>query len=409
MDQQGQDAPCPRVWLTNRISAGMKLGLENCDEMLKRLGNPQNCFTSIHVAGTNGKGSLCANLSALASKNDLLVGFFSSPHLITVEERIRVDGRPLNPKIFDKYLFSVLEASLIKPNIEPTFFETTFLISMLAFSEAKIDIAIIETGLGGRLDATRLVNASVCAITTISYDHSEILGNSLVEIAKEKAAIYRPDKLLFSLYHSDIEVRKVFENIAGKDLKWFKPNSNNGWDISKEYAMTIALHLGWTIKEYEISWPGRSPNAIEWIPGIKSIVSAAHNFESIKNDLEIVNGEYLMLLGMTGKSNLNEILSAFNKSSNCLYSIITEPSGGRNLATPSEDIIAKLKKLGYHEIEAQNNPIRAFKQLELRAKKLNSQVLIIGSIYLIGEIMNYIIKRDKLNLYDLLIIHPPSK
>ena len=173
MDITGQDIQTPKTWLENSISSGIKLGLNNCTEMLSRLENPQKNFSSIHVAGTNGKGSLCANLSAIGSKNGLLVGLFSSPHLIIVEERARIDGRPVSTDLFNRCLSSVHEASLIEPVIEPTYFEITFLTSLLVFSESKIDIAIIETGLGGRLDSTRLVEAQLCAITTISKDHSE--------------------------------------------------------------------------------------------------------------------------------------------------------------------------------------------------------------------------------------------
>jgi len=405
MDEQGDDTLSPKIWLSDRIPKGVKLGLENCTEMLIRLGNPEKNFPSVHVAGTNGKGSLCANLSALAAKNKLIVGFFSSPHLIFVEERARINGRPVDSKIFDKHLKSVMNASLIEPIIEPTYFETTFLTTMLVFADAEIDIGIIETGLGGRLDATRLVDASVCAITTISHDHSEILGDTLVEIASEKAAIYRPNIPLFSLYHKDMEVRNLFKKIAGNDLKWFKPVSNKGWEISKNFAKMIASYLGWKILDYQVIWPGRSPDSIKWIENKKCIVSAAHNIESIENDLQFIDEKHVMLLGMTKKSNLDDTLKTFKNYSNCCYSIITEPSSGRNPSVSSEEIISKLKIIGFDRMESMNNTIDAFKKIELKSKQLDSSVLIIGSIYLIGDIMNYIAKRDNLNLYDLLTIH----
>ena len=106
MDDTGQSAYTPRMWLEDSINSGIKLGLETCSELLNRLKNPQKNFSSIHVAGTNGKGSLCAHLSALGSKNGVLIGFFSSPHLITVEERIRIDGIPISAEIFDHCLLS---------------------------------------------------------------------------------------------------------------------------------------------------------------------------------------------------------------------------------------------------------------------------------------------------------------
>ncbi|MBT3600205.1 MAG: bifunctional folylpolyglutamate synthase/dihydrofolate synthase, partial [Euryarchaeota archaeon] len=157
-----------RKWLEERKLIGVKLGLENCEIILQRLNNPHLNFPSIHVAGTNGKGSLCVQLSALARANNLNVGLFTSPHLITIEERIRINGSPIKSDDFDKFLNEIRDASLIPPICNPTFFEVTFLVSMLAFRENNIDRAIIETGLGGRLDSTRLVDADLCVITTIS-------------------------------------------------------------------------------------------------------------------------------------------------------------------------------------------------------------------------------------------------
>ena len=123
-----------RDWLTGRIGAGVRLGLDTCYEMLDRLGNPHSDFPSVHVAGTNGKGSLCAHLSALGSRNGELIGLFTSPHLVSVEERARIDGRPVSQEEFDGLLEEVREASSIEPAIHPTYFEATFLASMLALS-----------------------------------------------------------------------------------------------------------------------------------------------------------------------------------------------------------------------------------------------------------------------------------
>ena len=405
----GQGIQTPKIWLKNSISSGIKLGLNNCTEMLSRLENPQKNFSSIHVAGTNGKGSLCANLSAIGSKNGLLVGLFSSPHLIIVEERARIDGRPVSTDLFNRCLSSVHEASLIEPLIEPTYFEITFLTSLLVFSESKIDIAIIETGLGGRLDSTRLVEAQLCAITTISKDHSEILGETLVEIASEKAHIHRPNIPLFSLFHSDYDVREVFTKIAGSDLKWFNPSSLKAWEISKEYAIHIANYLGWKIDDYQLNWLGRSEDNISWIPGIKCRVSAAHNIESIENELNSLDEEVIMLIGMTSKPDIYETLSPFRGQSKILHTIVTKPSEARKRPINPQNILDELEKLGLSELEIIYDLHNAIIKLEIMAKKLNCSVLIIGSIYLVGEIMNYVIVRDSLDLYDILTIHPPLK
>ena len=409
MGDTGQSTSIPRIWLQDSINSGIKLGLGNCSEMLQRLNNPQKNFPSIHVAGTNGKGSLCAHLSAIASKNEVLIGFFSSPHLITVEERIRIDGRPVSEEIFEKCLLSVYKASLMKPILQPTFFEITFLTSLLVFSEAEVDLAIIETGLGGRLDCTRLVEAEVCAITTISKEHSEILGDTLVKIATEKAAIYRQNKPFFSLYHPDRDVREVFIKTAGSDLIWFSPKSKNAWEISKEFAIIIADHLGWVIKNYELNWPGRSEDKITWIPGIGCRVSAAHNIESIENELNLLEDKVVMIIGMSSKVNLQETLSPFFGREKISYTIITEPQNSRKPSVATEEIQNELKQLNYTKLEQITNPTEALLRAEKIARESNYSVLIIGSIYLVGEIMNYVINRDSLDLYDMLTIHESSK
>ena len=169
----------------------MRLGLTHVRQMLARLSNPQDAFPSVHVAGTNGKGSL--RTSSRQSRCFREVGLFTSPHLVNVEERARIDGRPIDEKEFDECLDLVRKASEETPPIEVTYYEKTFLVALLSFKRAGVDRAIIETGLGGRLDATRCVNADFCAITTISEDHLDILGPTLFDVAREKAGIYRSE------------------------------------------------------------------------------------------------------------------------------------------------------------------------------------------------------------------------
>ncbi|MCS5529111.1 MAG: hypothetical protein NZ732_00010, partial [Candidatus Poseidoniales archaeon] len=127
-----------RDWLDERMSMGIKLGRKNCTTLLSRMGDPHLDFPSIHVAGSNGKGSVCVQLSAAACANGLSTGLFTSPHLVTVEERIRINGRPISPEAFDRLLGSVMKAARMEPECTPTYFETTFLVAMLAFSEAGV-------------------------------------------------------------------------------------------------------------------------------------------------------------------------------------------------------------------------------------------------------------------------------
>ena len=327
-----------RGWLAGRIGAGVRLGLDTCSEMLDRLGNPHADFPSVHVAGTNGKGSLCAHLSALGSRNGDLVGLYTSPHLVRVEERARIDGRPVSEGTFDQLLEEVRDACSIEPAIQPTYFEVTFLASMLAFSRAGIDRAVIETGLGGRLDSTRLVDADICAITTISMDHAEVLGDSLSKIATEKAGIHRPGVPMICLYHEDEGVRQAIEGTAGEDAIWLHPESHDAQEVASQMALEIGSRIGWEGMDVDVTWHGRTSSPMSW-SGTTFHLSAAHNPESISHDLGRIAGtEHVLLLGMTQKEDLAESTSLFSDTDGRVRTVVTEVNGGRRPTVPIVDL-----------------------------------------------------------------------
>ena len=179
--------------LGNEVSA-MKLGLENIRKLLAALGDPQNNYPKVQIAGTNGKGSVCAFLDSICNTAGIRTGTFTSPHLITITERIRINGVDISEDDFARYATTVSETAeslLAKGELEyrPTFFEQITAIALVAFAAAKVEVAILETGLGGRLDATTAANAEIAAITRIDIDHQEYLGETIEEIAAEKAAI----------------------------------------------------------------------------------------------------------------------------------------------------------------------------------------------------------------------------
>lgn len=181
--------------LGNEVLA-MKLGLTSTERLLAALGNPQNDFFKVQVAGTNGKGSTCAFLDAICRRARIKTGLYTSPHLISITERIKIDGADIGEKDFARHatrVREICEQLVEKGELEsvPTFFEQMTAIAVSAFAEAKIDLAILETGLGGRFDAVTATGAEIAAITPIDYDHQKILGETLAEIAAEKAAIIR--------------------------------------------------------------------------------------------------------------------------------------------------------------------------------------------------------------------------
>lgn len=175
----------------------MKLGLRNTELLLAALDHPERAFTSVQIAGTNGKGSTAAMLDSICRAAGINCGLYTSPHLVSITERITVFGVEITPAEFAACATTVREVSqqlLDDKHIEamPTFFEQLTVLALLAFRNAGIELAILETGLGGRLDSTTAANAAVVAITQIAMDHEEYLGYTLAEIATEKAAIIRP-------------------------------------------------------------------------------------------------------------------------------------------------------------------------------------------------------------------------
>ena len=174
----------------------MKFGLRNMRILLHALGSPHRSFPSIHVAGTNGKGSVCALLESVLRTTGRKVGLFTSPHLVSIRERMLVDGHPIPPEDFVRSYERVTDA--IRKLREkrhlpshPTYFETITAVAFDYFARAKVDVAVVEVGMGGRLDSTNLITPLVSVITNIDFDHERFLGNTIEEIAREKAGIIK--------------------------------------------------------------------------------------------------------------------------------------------------------------------------------------------------------------------------
>jgi len=186
-----------RDYLGHLQHFGIKLGLENIATLCLALGNPQNRFLSIHVAGTNGKGSVSAMLAEITREHGLRTGLYTSPHLARVEERIRVDGASIVPKRFRELLAglkSVIDRLMAEGRLayHPTYFEVVTALAFLEFAGRDVDVAVLEVGMGGRFDATNVVRPLVSIITTIARDHETHLGSTLGKIAFEKAGIIKP-------------------------------------------------------------------------------------------------------------------------------------------------------------------------------------------------------------------------
>lgn len=171
-----------------RIPLGMRLGLERMRAACAQHGNPERDFRAVHVAGTNGKGSVCAMVESIARAHGLRTGLYTSPHLCRFAERIRIDGEPIADPTLASLLVRALDA-----NEDLSFFEASTLAAFLAFREARVDVGVVEVGIGGRLDATNVLpTPAAAAITRVALDHVDRLGPTLVDIAREKAGIAKP-------------------------------------------------------------------------------------------------------------------------------------------------------------------------------------------------------------------------
>ena len=405
-----------RDWLEGLLLEGMKFRLGNPKRILKRLGKKPHKkfkFKSIHVAGSNGKGSLCVQLSAAATASGLKTGLFTSPHLVRVEERVRINGRPIEPDDFDRLLGAVRKAASAEERI-PTYFEATFLVAMLAFREAKVDRAIFETGMGGKLDATRLVDADLCILTTVSLEHTEYLGDTLAEIATEKVAIHRSGTPFIALEPEDAEVRRVIEEKCGEDLlPWWRNERNSStWMDYGLIVDRISRKKGWSETSGECYWPGRSPGYGEgWIDGVLTQLSAAHNAESLERDFSEAFPDSVVLLGMSKKADLRAtmepVVSELRSTNSFPKVVFTEPQTGRSPAVPVEQLCEMMEKMGVGHIPSavEKDPRKAFEMAGQMAREGGHQLLVIGSVYLIGDLLKYVVERDGLNLWDELTVH----
>lgn len=209
--QEAIDYLYSRLPVFHRIGPkALKPGLDNTLRLCEALGNPQDQFRSIHVAGTNGKGSTSHMLAAIYQSAGYRVGLYTSPHLKSFTERIRINGQPIPGE--DVADFVVKNQALIEA-IEPSFFEVTVAMAFDYFAKQQLDVAIIEVGLGGRLDSTNVITPLASVITNIGFDHTDILGNTLPLIAGEKAGIIKPSVPVI-VGETQPETEPVFTEIA---------------------------------------------------------------------------------------------------------------------------------------------------------------------------------------------------
>jgi len=409
---------------------GTKLGLDNIRFLLDELGKPDESCNFLHIAGSNGKGSTAAFLSSILQKAGLEVGMFSSPHLVRFTERIQINGSEIPEKEVIKLLNLALEISKKMEgdglHRHPTFFEIVTAIAAKYFADRKCDVVVWETGMGGRLDATNAVTPVASIITNISFDHTQWLGDEILQIAAEKAGIIKCKVPVFTS-ESNPEVLKLFNDVARKNKTDLTEISNLGFETSEgesgRFSLTcnklglFNVKLG-LLGKFQVRNASLAVVVANWylsnlsgftenIPkvlssGLESVswparlqmlsnkpmtyLDCAHNLEGFKNLLQTLRkispNKWNFVFGIVEDKNIGEILKQVLNIANEIWYI--KPTAKRGLSSESF--------LDYVRTFNKEIPVETFSELkqvlDSIKKRQQEQFIICGSCYLAGDILS---------------------
>lgn len=406
-----------------------KSSLENTREMLRRLGNPCINRKMVHVAGTNGKGSVCAYMDGILRTAGYRTALFTSPHLVRINERMRVDGIEITDEEFEAVFCRVKKVSVEMAEqgfVHPSYFEFLFGMAMCFFNEKKPDYIVLETGLGGRLDATNAIDtAEVTVITSIGLDHTEILGTTYAQIAYEKAGIIKSGvPVVYDARRS--EVSEVIEKAAkNKNAVLYPINASNITNVLKRgKCVDFLLHNRYYCNEYfqvhseglyqtdnaalavtavnvlgitdvdvirqgllKTSWTGRMQEIQNGV-----IIDGAHNDDGITSFIESVrndecNGNRYMVFSAVKDKHYAGMIQRLSESRLFKHFYVAPIEGARCLET--ELIQQEFEHNGIHEVTKCDTSRCAFDKA-LSVKQEEDRVYIAGSLYLAGEILSQI-------------------
>jgi dihydrofolate synthase/folylpolyglutamate synthase len=392
----------------------MALGLDTTRRLLVALGRPDlRPATVIHVAGSNGKGTVCALLAATAQTNGHTTLLFTSPHVARIEERIRINGRPVEAAMFDQAVLRV-KACAEDLNLEPTFFETTMLVAWAVSDAVNAEVVVQETGLGGRLDATRATRADLSMVTSISVEHASLLGTTRAEVMVEKAAIARPGKPLLLRDPEDGKVleaaRRTAEGAGDHDLDDDGPASDvtvvtvpADVDVRDEavlLAKAACTTLGWPADELDdlasrIRWPARA----QWVPTDVAgcgpmLIDAAHNPSGLTRTLpglwqafqaQVGAGAWRLLFGTSPQSDMDAMLAPLLERcrlSHPDHVLLVAPEGGR-MPGVAPEVLREEAWSSLHGVECFATVADVVRHMKVHPMP----TLVLGSLYLAGNVL----------------------
>ena len=404
---------------------GIKLGLKNTLELLSKFGNPQRDYKSVHVAGTNGKGSTAAMLASMLKQGGLKVGLFTSPHLVSFTERISINGVMITEAEVVELAASIREKA---SGINPTFFEVVTIMGFLYFRKKGVQWAVVETGLGGRLDATNVLEPEVSIITTLGMDHMEFLGDSLDDIAFEKAGIIKRNTPVVTASKMDAIEKTARE--LGSDLytygeDFFITVKGSGLDgVLFDYDSTErsihdltiplsgdyqALNASLAIKALDIisgasenikdmvkdgllslKWPGRlelvSHDPLVFIDGAHNPGAAAALAETLRTGYLKNKEKLVLVMGVMGDKDVEGILKPLLPLAGEI--IFAAPSYGR--ASDPRVLVEHSSRMGHGSKTA--GSVREALDMA-RAASGGRPILVTGSFYTIGEALEALGKK----------------
>jgi dihydrofolate synthase/folylpolyglutamate synthase len=378
-------------------ASAYKPGLERAELLLTELGNPHQELKIIHVAGTNGKGSTSSYIASYLTEKGEKVGLFTSPHIFDFRERIRVNGEKISEEFVLEFCNRIQNLNL---EIEPSFFEITFAMAVCYFHSEKCSICVLETGMGGRLDATNIINPIVSVITNIGFDHTQFLGDTYAEIAFEKAGIIKKNTPVV-IGETKSETKAVFLNTAKSQNAEIIFAEENALPEISDLPLYQLKNLRTAIKALEIcgfaiecSLQEKSLENLHLNTGFfgrlteisqkpRIILDVSHNLEGIKATLESIQhlqtGKLFILYGASADKNVEEIISNFPIDATIH---LCQFKNERSLSFQQLEQI-KIKDPRIRKVnENVNNGVE-----EIKSKMTeNDSLLVTGSFFLIADV-----------------------
>lgn len=382
-------------WLYSTQLFGIKLGLEQTKELLEQSNAmPREGVRVVHVAGTNGKGSTCAMIEVLARANGIKTGLFTSPHLVNFSERIRVDGCQINEGDLLRLLCEMRQLAESREQA-PTFFELTLVLAMRYFAEQNVEMIILETGLGGRLDATNAVPKDIAVLTPIALDHQQYLGNALAEVASEKAGIIATGKPVVSAIQEPDAMAVIKQVALERDAELIVIDNEGeipNLPLAGDHQRRNALLAIAAIKKLEclpgrdlvekafrqLKWPGR----FERVENPLMILDGAHNPHAMGVLVETWQHEY-------GDAKTPVVFAASaDKNIQGIIRLLNGIASEWRLVPCSSPRILPAREMEVNIRESSRNPVIVYDSLADAVAQGSGNglpVLVTGSLFLIGD------------------------